>query len=75
MNIFISLPIILLFLNYFITAFGNEVNLTKFADSLQRFNFSYPLDWKIQYENNDDLFFFPLNTTKYNNTLACQFHH
>jgi hypothetical protein len=69
MNIFISLSIIFLFFNYFITAFGNEVNLSEFTDSSQRFNFSYPDDWKIQYQNNNDIFFYPLNTTKYNNTF------
>jgi len=68
-NIFISLFIIFLFFNYFIPTFGNKVNLTEFTDNSKRFNFSYPYDWKIQYQNNNDTFFYPLNTTKYNNTF------
>ena len=66
---FIIFSIIFLLFNYFIIAFGNEINLSKFIDPSHRFNFFYPSDWKKQYQNNNEILFFPSNTTKYNNTF------
>jgi hypothetical protein len=70
MNIFVSLSIMFFLFNSFVVTFGNEINLIKFADPSYKFNFSYPYEWKIQYQNNNDIFFFPANITKYNNTFV-----
>jgi hypothetical protein len=70
MNIFVSLSIMFFLFNSFVVTFGNEINLIKFADPSYKFNFSYPDEWKIQYQNNNDIFFFPANITKYNNTFV-----
>jgi hypothetical protein len=69
LNNYFYLFIIFLFFNSFMIASGNKSDLINFTDSLHRFNFSYPYDWKIEYQDTNDIFYFPSNTTKYNNTF------
>ena len=59
------LPLLLLF-NYTNSVFCEQESIL--IDPMERFNLTYPLNWKMKYENNHNILLIPPSDTSYNNT-------